>query len=140
MLTADAIAATIHQLSATLSREADQILQEQLGLTFSQFKIMQAIQKAPRMQQRALALSLGQTEASISRQVKLLLDKQLINIRVNPNNRRQHLTQLTVRGERILQAAIAAVSRYHTETFSGLNSKQKIQLAQLAELLASVHR
>lgn len=139
MSTSDATATTIHQLSATLSREADQILQEQLGLTFSQFKIMQAIQEAPRVQQRALALSLGQTEASISRQVKLLLDKQLIVVRVNPNNRRQHLTQLTVRGQRILQAATAAVSRYHAEMFSGLNSKQTVQLAQLAELLASVH-
>ncbi|HVS58150.1 MAG TPA: MarR family winged helix-turn-helix transcriptional regulator [Candidatus Saccharimonadales bacterium] len=131
MTSADSISTTIHHLSARLSREADQILQEQLGLTFSQYKIMQTIQDSPRVQQRALALSLGQTEASISRQVKLLLDKQLIVMRVNPHNRRQHLTQLTVRGERILGAAHTAVSRYYAHVLGQLSDKQQSQLSLL---------
>lgn len=135
MTTADSISTAVHHLSALMTREADQILQEQLGLTFSQYKIMQTIQESPRVQQRALALSLGQTEASISRQVKLLRDKQLIIMRLNPHNHRQHLTQLTMRGERILDAAHKAVSRYHAHVMGSLSSKQKLTLLEALNIL-----
>src|SRR6476660_9398443 len=97
------IHSVIHHLSAVFSRESDQILQEQLGIGLSQYKILNTLVENSAMQQRHIALELGQTEASISRQIKLLQNKNMVETMRNPINRREHITTLTPRGERVTE-------------------------------------
>src|SRR5262245_828979 len=81
-----------------LMRQSDQVLQERLGVGMSQFKILMMVRTSPNVQQRKLAEALGQTEASISRQTKLLCEKGLLIIRVNPKSRREHIAVPTAKG------------------------------------------
>jgi len=129
------IAQQLHNLSALLARESDQILQERLGIGLSQYKILAAVEQNPRVQQRAIAVELGQTEASVSRQVKLLHKKDMITSRPNPNNRREHLTALTPRGQRITEAAHQSLAS-HYRAFTGKLSprQQEVLLSLLSEL------
>lgn len=127
----------LHHLSAVYTRESDQILQEQLGIGFSQFKIMGTLQSNPAMQQKQIAFNLGQTEASISRQIKLLKAKGVIESKPNPKNRREHHTTLTLKGIRLAEAAQAVLQSYQAASLAHMPSKQQIQLL---ELLSRVHR
>lgn len=125
----------IQQLAAVYARESDQILLEQFGIGFSQYKIMATLQENPASQQKHIAFSLGQTEASISRQVKLLIAKGILLVRVNPANRREHITALTLKGSRLMEAAKNVLQAHELQSLRQLSSKQQ---AALLELLAKV--
>jgi len=126
----------LQHLSFVLARQSDQVLQEQLGIGFSQFKILMALQWHPDIQQKQIAERLGQTEASISRQIKLLQDQGLLTANVNPQNRREHLTRPTTRGERFTDKAMEVLNNYHAPMFARLSDKQQ---QQLQEILGVMH-
>lgn len=127
----------LQHLSSALARQSDQVLQERLGIGFSQFKILMVLQRNPYVQQRQIAESLGQTEASISRQIKLLLDQGLLTSRRSEQNRREHITVLTDKGERLTSEALSALNSYHAPMFAKLGEKQQ---EQLVESLALMHQ
>ena len=126
----------LHHLSALYTRESDQILQEQLGIGFAQFKILSTLAENPAGQQKHIAFALGQTEASISRQIKLLRNKGMLETRIQPQNRREHQTTLTAKGQRIIEAAQNVLDNYQTGSLEHMPPKQQ---AQLLELLARIH-
>lgn len=134
---ANLIHTLLHHLSAVFTRESDQILQEQLGIGFSQYKILSTLAENPATQQKHIAFALGQTEASISRQIKLLQRRGFIESKRNPNNRREHLTALTIKGIRITEAAQSVLTNYQTTSLEHMSPKHQ---AQLLELLSRVHQ
>ena len=126
----------LQHTASTLYRQSDQVLQERLGLGMSQFKILLMLQSHPHIQQRALADYLGQTEASISRQIKLLCDKGMLSMEINPKNRREHLTWLTTKGVKLVQAAQDILAEYHAPVFDQFSDKES---QQFIELLSRMH-
>ena len=120
-----------------LLRQSDQVLQERLGIGMSQFKILMMLQHQSNVQQRKLAECLGQTEASISRQIKLLCEKGLLAIRVNPKSRREHIIILTAKGVKMTEAAMEVLEQYHTPLVERLSSKQR---QALKEMLGTFHQ
>lgn len=127
----------IQHLAAVMGRQSDQVLQEQLGIGLSQFKILMVLEWNPRVQQKAIADSLGQTEASVSRQIKLLKDKKLLMTKQDPQNRRRHITVPTTLGMQITEAAIAIMRRSFGPEFSSIGDDQ---LMQLITSLQKLHR
>ena len=117
-----------------LLRQSDQVLQERLGIGMSQFKILMMVQHTPNVQQRKLAECLGQTEASISRQIKLLCEKGLLAIHVNPKSRREHITVPTPKGIKLTNAAAEVLEQYHQPMFDLATDKQRQQLEELLQL------
>src|SRR5688572_15829021 len=101
----------IQHLAAVLGHQTDQVLLEQLGVGLSQFKILWVLQWNPNVEQRFIAESLGQTEASISRQIKILQADGLLQTHRDPNNRRKHITSATLKGTRVTEAAVSIMRR-----------------------------
>jgi DNA-binding MarR family transcriptional regulator len=126
----------IQHLAITLARQSDSALQEALGIGFSQFKILMALQWNPHVQQRQIAENLGQTEASISRQVHLMHAKGLLKSEVSPSNRREHLTTPTEKGRALTERALEVLNAYHAPTFNTLDEPQR---QQLMNILATMH-
>ncbi len=126
----------LNHIAFMLGRQSDQVLQDQLGIGFSQFKIMMVLKWNTSIQQKQIAERLGQTEASISRQIKLLHDSGLLNTRISPDNKREHITSLTPKGERLTEKAIALLNSYHAPSFASLTSKQQ---STLLEILNTLH-
>ena len=126
----------LQHVSFVMGRQLDQVLQEQLGIGISQFKILRVLDAQPHIQQRKLAEHLGQTEASISRQIKLMLDKGLLNTSTNPENRREHITVPTPKGTKLAQAAQQVLDKYSAPVFAELNDKQK---KQMVDMLKTMH-
>ena len=127
----------LEHIASLLAKQSDQVLQEQLGIGLSQYKILRALQAEPRTMQREIAANLGQTEASISRQVKLMLADGLLQSQRNPKDHREHLTVVTSKGERLTEAAAVVLERYHRPTFAALNDKQQEQIAAVLRTLHS---
>jgi len=132
----NAIGYLLQHVSSVLARQSDQILQEQLGIGMSQFKLLMILQHSPHIRQRQLADHLGQTEASISRQIKILHDKGLLTTRVNPENKRERVTMPTPKGIRMTEAARDRLARYNEPMLETLTDKQR---KQLAETLGQLH-
>lgn len=126
----------LNHLAFMLSRQSDQVLQEQLGIGFSQFKIMMVLKWNPSVQQKQIAERLGQTEASVSRQIKLLHEKGLLFSNVKPENKREHITTLTSKGERLTEKSMQILNNYHAPTFNSLSEKQQ---QTLQEILNKMH-
>lgn len=127
----------LHHLSAVLSRHADQALQEQLGIGLSQYRIMLAVQANPRIQQRDIASSLAQTEASVSRQVKLLINQGLVESAVDPRDRRARITVLSPRGQRFAESAKAIFDKAHQPALDGLTAKQQKAFFEALHIMRS---
>lgn len=120
----------IHELSQHITAESDQVLLERYGIGFSQYKVLLSLEIKQGIPQKFIAQSLSQTEASISRQVGLLIDKELVVIGPAKDNH-QHLIYLTDRGEEVMQKATSALNTYHAYLFESLNDKQQILLSEL---------
>jgi len=126
----------LQHTATILMRQSDQVLQERLGVGMSQFKILMMVKATPNVQQRKLAECLGQTEASISRQTKLLCEKGLLLIRVNPKSRREHIAIPTAKGLKITEAALDILEQYHAPMLEPLSDKQR---QQLNNILTALH-
>lgn len=134
---ADTAGYLLQHVANVLHRQSDQALQEQLGIGLAQLKILTILLDQPRLEQRALADSLGQTEASVSRQIKLLAEKGMVISKIDPTERRRHLAAPTTKGIKITQAAKEVLRQFHAPIFAALSDKQK---AQLQELLSMLHK
>lgn len=118
----------IQHLADVTGKQSDQVLQEQLGIGLSQFKILMVMEWNPRVQQKAIADSLGQSEASVSRQIKLLRAKGLLQTKTDPQNRRKHLTAPTPLGMQVTEAATDILRRSFGPEFAQLGEDQILKL------------
>lgn len=125
----------LQHLSTVLAKQTDQILSERLGIGFSQYKILLVLQANPRTRQRHIAERLGQTEASISRQVKIMHVKNLLQTNINPNNRREHITTPTSKGLRLAEEAQNLLNGFHGPMFDRLSPKQRELLLESLVLM-----
>ncbi len=126
----------LHHIGCVIDRQSDVVLQERLGIGFSQFKILMTLQYKTGLQQRKIAEYLGQTEASVSRQIHILHNQGLLSSVVTQQNRRERQTTLTVKGQRLAEKAMNVLNEYHAPVFDRLDSKQQ---SQLLELLRTMH-
>jgi len=131
----------LHHLSAVINKQLDQTLKEQLGIGLSQYKILMVLEWNPRLQQRAIAESLGQTEASVSRQIKVLRDKRMLTSEVDSLNRRRHVSLPTTLGLQVTETANNLLRRSFSSDLADFNDEQILKLnSDLQKLHAVVCR
>lgn len=120
----------IHELSLYYTAECDQILLERYGIGYSQFKVLLMVEETPGISQKQIALNLKQTQASVSRQIGILIDKDLIEIGPAKDNR-QHLIYLTPRGEEMVQKTTTALESYDSYVLRKMTDKQKAEFISI---------
>lgn len=125
----------LQHTASTIARQSDQVLQERLGIGLSQYKILTVLQWHTNVQQKQIAENLGQTEASISRQIKLMLEDGLLQTTISPRNRREHITTLTRKGHRLADEAVNVLDGYHGPMWESLSEKGQKQLMEQLEKL-----
>ncbi len=90
----------VHQTVFLFDREADRVLAETLGGTFSQFMVLMAIAQCQGLSQQKIAAFLQLTPAAVSRQVDGLVEAKLIARKQDPHSRRSYVVSLTEAGEK----------------------------------------
>lgn len=123
----------LHHIGFIMDRQSDVLLQERLDMGFSQFKILMALKWNAGVQQRQIAERLGQTEASVSRQIKLLKEAGYITVKQSPQNRREHITTLTTKGVNAADKALRMLNEYHAPTFERFSASEQEMLRKLLQ-------
>lgn len=127
----------IHHLGSAMDRQTDILLQDKFKIGFSQFKILLALREQNAVKQQKIANFLGQTEASISRQIKLLVNMGLVSSRKNPENKRQAVTSLTPRGAHVIAQAVTVLETHYAPMFSQLSPAQ---LEAFSRVIDNLHQ
>jgi DNA-binding MarR family transcriptional regulator len=131
----EAIGYLLQHVASTLQRQSDQVLQERLGIGMSQYRILTTLQASPNTSQRQMADSLGQTEASISRQVKLLQERGMLQMQIDPSEKRKHIARPTAKGLKITEAAREILNQYNMPMLDVLSDKERQQLLMMLSRL-----
>lgn len=132
MRDSDTLGFELHRFSNVLLRYADLLLQKRFGFGYSHFKIMVALHARPDCMQASVAHFLGQTEASVSRQLKLMVKQGLAESRQNPTNRREHVIHLSTKGEQLLTEAQGYLESEHAPVFGKLTEHEQQVFMELA--------
>jgi len=115
----------LHKVVYQMDKIADQVLQNNLELTFSQFRILLVLDWKSNVSQATIAKYHGLTAAAISRQIDILAAKKLITIKPNAKNRREHLLLLSSSGKAILHKASGHINKVFGQIYGELSSSEK---------------
>lgn len=127
----------LHHLSMVVGKQSEEIVKDKLGIGLSQYRILAVLDWNPRIQQSAIATTLGQSEASISRQIKILEKLGMVKIEVDALNKRKHIAVPTTKGMQVTETATDLIRRNLGEEYGHMGEDQA---AQLMNGLLSLHK
>lgn len=119
----------LHKIGAMLERSTDLILEKEFSIGYSQFKILYTLQHHPIAHQKEIAHFLGQTEASISRQIKLLKADDLISIDIGNDDKKKHVISATTKGKRVAYEAFMLLNKKYEPLLYDLSVEEQQLLA-----------
>ena len=92
-------------LSYILQQVSDELLLDKTGVGISQARIMSVLHENVPLSQHSIAVSLSQTEANVSRQLRQMKRQGLVNITKAKKDGRQRDVVLTKKGRSVYQKA-----------------------------------
>lgn len=125
----------LHHLVKLMGYRANQILEQELDITFSQFRVLMMVADMSQPSQREVADCLDVTAAAISRHIDGMCDRGLILKQQKPDNRREHVLALTQVGVRKIDAARQLLHN----SFDALVSEQ-LSEREVAQLQNSIQK
>jgi MarR family transcriptional regulator for hemolysin len=131
----------LHRFVFLLEKLADQTLQQEAEMTFSQCMILRSLGINPDCSQRSIARCRDLTQAAVSRQVETLREKKLVLRKENAQNRREHILTLTAAGQKKLDQGMAIIQREFDAVFKAVSAAERTQLESAVDkLLESLKR
>ncbi len=123
----------IHKLAFLMEKRADESLRSELDIGFAQYKVLEAINQNMLARQNMVAAMLDQTEASISRQIKILQKKGLILASEVMGNKRAKELSLTVVGDEMVRHAEELLDVTQAQVMGGLSYQEQRLFQELFE-------
>lgn len=113
-------------LAYILQQQADELLLREVGVSLSHVRIMSGLSVLRAKSQRALAVELSQTEANISRQLKVMKKQGLVTVEKNKKDGRTRDVRLTQKSQGSYQTAVKLLSKQKNWTPERLNAQLEI--------------
>lgn len=130
----------IHKLAFLLEKRADENLKDYTGIGFAQYKVLETIGAHTNAQQNTVAELLDQTEAGISRQVKILEKKNLISIGMVMGNKRARELSVTENGEVVLRQSAEILDAVQDQVLGSLSHEEQKYFQLLFERMITIAR
>ncbi|HSX47703.1 MAG TPA: MarR family winged helix-turn-helix transcriptional regulator [Patescibacteria group bacterium] len=127
----------IEHLGSVLEKQINELFINSLEIGYSQYRILLVIEWNPHIEQKEIAKGLGQTEASISRQIKVLIKKGLLIIKKDDPNKRRKIAIMTPAGMKVSEAASTLLRQ---NFIKDINNLGKYNINQVTESLRSIHQ
>jgi DNA-binding MarR family transcriptional regulator len=125
----------LHNIVTLIERQLGHELEYRGGLTLSELRVAEVVDWHPLCQQRFVASHLDQTEASISRLVAQLVERNIINRQADRRDKRRYGLTLTDTGRDKLRQARKIRRNCMAELFSSYGAPDTAAaLALLANL------
>lgn len=125
----------LHHVVKLMGYRANQILEQKLEITFSQFRVLMVVSDMTQPSQREVATCLDVTAAAVSRHIDGLCDRGLILKQQKPDNRREHVLALTQKGAQKIQLARTLLH----ESFDAFVT-EKLSDKEIAQLHSSIQK
>ncbi|MBW4061423.1 MarR family transcriptional regulator [Candidatus Saccharibacteria bacterium] len=103
-------------------------LKVSFALTFSQFRVLDALLGRDELSQRELAEVIGVTPAVVTRQAEVLAGRGLLEQRENPRSRREKLIVATRKGEQAAVDAGKAIMNAQKRLFEPLDVQEELAI------------
>lgn len=113
----------LEHITSLLTSKYDLILTTEIGISYSQYKVMVQFTHNSIIKQKTIAMSLGQTEASISRQLSIMSSNGLVNRTHDSDNRKSIVITLTENGKAIKNRADGLIANQNTNLLYKIKSK-----------------
>ena len=114
-----------------LQHMAEELLLAEAGVGLSQARIMSGLSNSAPRSQSHLASGLNQTEANISRQLKVMKKRGLVNISKNKKDGRQRDVTLTTKGQNTYAKAEKVLKAQQNKFLKAL-SRGEIDILEFA--------
>lgn len=113
----------LHALVLTMGKIADKELNFQLNLTFSQFLVLVILENHPNIKQKKIGEFLNVSEAAVSKSLKILTSKKLIEIKPSLENKATKSVSLNKIGLETFKKAWTLLNNLTKETTQGISSQ-----------------
>jgi DNA-binding MarR family transcriptional regulator len=128
---------TFQQLAFSLLQKSDNMLQNHYLIGYAQYKLLEVLSEHPHSSQRFVAMRLGQSEASVSRQIKLMQRKGLLRVGIPSEDRRARVVSLSTKGTELQIAAAEMLNTIYGREFSRLNEQEQLMFSRTLRKLVS---
>jgi DNA-binding MarR family transcriptional regulator len=123
----------IHQTHFLIEKHLEQKLTKARGITFAQFLILLPLHCTPRASQKAIAVFLYLTEATVSRHINSLTKEKLVTNKADPDNRRKHILEMTPTGKRAFEKAHKIIEEELKKIFNIVSAKEREHVSRAFE-------
>lgn len=127
---------TLNHLVSDLNKNADRILREEFGLTYSQFLFLLHLQSAGTVSSSVLAQNLGVSRAAVSKRVMWFTSRGFVDSGQARGDQRLVTLAITARGRKLVQQMSDVLEARFRERFDGLVT---VDLQELNQTLLFVH-
>lgn len=100
------------------------INQQGFDITIDQWLVLKAIAENPHAKQREMAEKVFKDNASVTRIMELLMQKELITREQDAHNRRKNKIQITKRGEKLLKEIQPIIKKNRTKALKNCTSEE----------------
>ncbi len=114
----------IHSLLEWATKEIDRVLDESLDIGFSQCMILMYLAQNPKVSQRDISYERNITPAAVSRHIVSLSRRGYVVLQENRDNRREHVVELSVIGEDVIDHAARIIDRELSRIFGDLTPEE----------------
>lgn len=123
------------QLAFSLLQDSDNALNSQLGIGYAQYKLLEVLAEFPHSSQRFIAAQLKQSEASVSRQIKLMKNKGLLRVGTPPENKRTRVIALSTKGSEVHTKGATILNHQYEQLFGRLSPEDQHNFYQVVQKL-----
>lgn len=125
----------IARVTNSLEREVENELKVSFALTFSQFRVLDALATTGEVSQKELAARIEVTPAVVTRQAEVLSGRGLLEQRANPRSKRENVLGLTKRGQDAAIDASKAVAVCQKRFLQQLKVQDETSLERVLDAL-----
>ena len=125
-------------LANRVSRDLSNLYAEQFDLTVTQWRVLAILGQYPGVSADEVCQHSEMDKVAVSRAVRRLRSKSLINRRVDPADRRKSVLTLSAKGKKTYLRIIPLAHAYERRLLTGLSAKALVGLSQSLEELDRV--
>ena len=128
----------LHRLMFVLQHLSDELLEEEVGVSLSQVRIMGTLDSKVPRSQAYIASRLRQTQANVSRQIRVMQKQGLVKITKNKRDSRQRDVVLSNKGEDKYKKSEQLLKKQMDRIYKPIKGWEKKQFEQSVDKLNAI--
>lgn len=117
----------IHMLAHIIQKRASSILHEKGNIAFNSFIILHKLANHGNLNQQFLSETMQISTAAISKRIKFLCEKNLVEVTTNAKNRREHIVGITAQGRETFENLTNKLMKEFDESITAFQEKEEFE-------------